>query len=82
MFYARYVGYYLSAYTRFFRLYRQYQGILRRVEQDHSAYTDIAMTPVQKKELDTLELYNATAAAKAAVSKVQRREAARASAAG
>jgi len=59
---------------RFARLYWQYRRILKRVERDTSPYSDAATRPVQDSELEELQLYTATPAARVAVEKVQRRK--------
>lgn len=77
VFYPRYVWETLDRYARFFWMTWQYRGILRRVQREVAAnggYTDIAMTPVRDDELETLEMFTATEAAQAVVSKVRHKQ--------
>lgn len=74
-FYPRHGWKMLSKYARFAVMYWRYSRILRKVERDPAAYTDVAMTPVNASDLDTLELYSATQAAKSAADKQRRRAA-------
>jgi len=55
----------------------RYDRIRRRVEADPAAstYRDQALTPVSDDETGTLEIFNATDSAKAAVEKARRRDA-------
>jgi hypothetical protein len=59
--------------ARFTGLYLRYRGTLRRVLRDTRPCMDAAMTPVQECELDALELFNATEAARSAAAKRRRR---------
>jgi radical SAM superfamily enzyme YgiQ (UPF0313 family) len=59
--------------VRFGALYLRYRLTLRRVLRDPRPYMDTAMTPVQEGELDALELFNATDAARKATAKQRRR---------
>ena len=73
-FYARCAWNEVSKYARFARLYWQYSRALRRVQRDTRPYSDPAMRPVEPAELEQLEIFTASAAARAAVVKVQRRQ--------
>ena len=75
LFHLRYTGEMLSKYARFFWMTWQYRGILKRVvrEARTSSYTDLAMTPVREDELERLDMYTATTAARAAVDRSQKR---------
>jgi radical SAM superfamily enzyme YgiQ (UPF0313 family) len=77
-FYARYAWEILSKHVRFAGMYWQYRRALRRAVSDRGPAVDIAMTPVQQAEFDTLEMYSATRGAKSAVEKRRRHSAARA----
>jgi tRNA A37 methylthiotransferase MiaB len=77
VFYPRYVWEILDKYVRFFWMYRQYKSILRRVERDTEVYSDLALTPVQEGEMDQLEMFTQTTAAKAEVDKAKRKKALR-----
>ena len=77
IFYCRYGWETLSKYTRFLGMIWRYQRIRRRVEKDTSAYTDLALTPMQGNELETLGMFNTTPAAKATVQKALHRQAPR-----
>jgi radical SAM superfamily enzyme YgiQ (UPF0313 family) len=77
-FYPRQAWAFAVKLVRFARLYWQYHRILKRVERDASAYSDVATTPVQDHELEELQLYTATPAARVAAEKIQRRKAAHA----
>ncbi len=59
--------------VRFGALYLRYRRTLQRVLRDPQPYMDAAMTPVQDGELDALELFNATEAARKATAKQRRR---------
>src|SRR5208282_2457117 len=74
-FYARYVGELLSKHARFASLYWQFWRTLRRVEQDSTPYSDVAITPVQDNEFTEMQIYTATPAVKIAVDKLRRRKA-------
>ncbi len=73
VFYCRYGWEIVSKYTRFLGLIWQYRRICRRVEKDNAPYTDLASTPVQVQEMEELQLYTATTAAKATVDRVRQR---------
>ena len=70
-FYSHYISTSISEHLQFFRLYFRFFGILRRVDKDDRSYTDIALNPVRECEFDELELYSASAAARASVDKVR-----------
>jgi len=80
-FYGRYTLDILAKHLRLAAMYWQYRRILKRVEADSGPYTDLAIEPVQKEELDTLELYTTTPAARFALEKLRRKSSARAEAA-
>lgn len=73
-FYTRYAWEILSKHARFAALYWKYRRILKRVVSDSTAYTDLAMTPVQDGEFEQLEMYTATKATKFAVEKLRRHQ--------
>jgi hypothetical protein len=50
----------------------------RRVDKDASPYTDLALTPVQPEDMDALEMFTVTTAAKSTIEKERRKRAARA----
>ncbi|HEX6828210.1 MAG TPA: radical SAM protein [Burkholderiales bacterium] len=76
VFYGRYAWGTVSKYVRFAPLYLRYRLTLGKVMRDNRAYTDVAMAPVQTSDLEELELYRATDAAKAVAGKALRRKAA------
>ena len=65
-FYARYAWETLRKQTRLIVMFIQYHRLYRRAteEEPASATPDIAMEPVRDEELDTLELFSATTAAR------------------
>lgn len=71
IFYWHYFKSSIREHVEYFRLYLGFRRILRRVELDDSVYTDIALQPVQECDFDQLELYSASAAARALVDKVR-----------
>ena len=75
LFHLRYTAEMLIKYARFFWMTWQYRRILKRVvrEARTSSYTDLAMTPVREDELERLDMYTATTAARAAVDRSQKR---------
>ena len=76
VFYARYGAEIVSKLARYGALYWRYRRILARVERTPDTGLDIAMQPAQDGDLDALELFNATAGARAAADKQRRRKAA------
>lgn len=80
-FYLRYMFEILGKYGHLAAMYWQYRRILKGVEADSSPYTDVAIEPVQQDQLDTLELYTTTPAARFALEKLRRKSSARAEAA-
>jgi len=74
VFYPRYAWEIVSKHARLLALALRYERIRRRVEADpaKSAYRDQALTPVTDDETGTLEIFNATDSAKAAVEKSRR----------
>lgn len=77
LFYSRYIWEMLDKYARFFWMTWQYRRIRRRVEQDPTPYTDLALAPVQEDELDKLDMFTATEAARATADKARQRQAGR-----
>ena len=77
VFYPRFAWEIVSKHARLLALAWRYDRIRRRVEADPAAaaYRDQALTPVSDDETGTLEIFNATDSAKAAVEKARRREA-------
>jgi tRNA A37 methylthiotransferase MiaB len=71
IFYCRYVWETLDKYTRFLWMTLRYLRVLRRVERGTSqpGFRDIAMDPVRQSELDELDLFTVTDAARAAANK-------------
>ena len=63
----------LSKHTRFAALYWQYRRTLRRVMRDATPYTDLAMTPPEAAEADSLDLYTATRGGAAEAARLRRR---------
>jgi hypothetical protein len=80
-FYSRYAWDILSKHVRFAGMYSRYRRTLKRVARDTTPYMDVAMTPVQEAEFETLEMFSSTRGAKSVVEKLRRRSAARAEAA-
>ena len=80
LFYPRYAADLASKHWQIGRLIWKFSRIRRRIKRDPEAkrYTDLALTPVALDELDTLEIFTATDAAKSAVTKVRREAASRA----
>jgi radical SAM superfamily enzyme YgiQ (UPF0313 family) len=80
VFYPRYVGEVVVKHVRLARLIWRFGRVRRRLKRDPHArhYTDQALTPVVEAELDALELFTGSDAAKAAVGKARREDAARA----
>jgi hypothetical protein len=81
VFYARYAAETALKAWRYLRLYRAAMRDLRQVLRapDRWTYTDTAIAPAQADELDRLDLYHATSGGEAAVARVRREAAARAS---
>jgi radical SAM superfamily enzyme YgiQ (UPF0313 family) len=80
VFYGRYGAEIVSKIVRYAALYWRYRRILKHVERTPDAEPDVAMQPVKDGDLDALELFNATAGARAAAEKQRRKKAAVASA--
>jgi len=72
VFYFRYVREIVSKHFRFALMYGQYRRILRRALHGSTVSSDVAMTPVQEDEFETLEMYTATPATRIAVEKMRR----------
>ena len=71
-FYSRYAGEIVSKHVRFAIMYWQYRRILRCALRAGADTADVAMTPVNDDEFETLEMYTTTPAAKIAVEKLRR----------
>jgi hypothetical protein len=80
VFYARYGAEIVSKVARYAALYWRYRRILERVRRTPGTEVDVAMQPVQDGDLDALELFTATAGARAVADKQRRRKAALAAA--
>jgi pyruvate-formate lyase-activating enzyme len=79
-FYPRYCWDLVAKHARFARLYLRYRRILARIMRDTSPYTDVALAPAQQSDVQDLELFTATAGARAVQLKLlKRQEVARAS---
>jgi radical SAM superfamily enzyme YgiQ (UPF0313 family) len=76
-FYPRYGWEILSKHVRLAWMYWQFRRILKSVERDCAPRNDLAMTPVQDSEFDTLDMYTATPASRVAVTKQRRHKGAR-----
>jgi hypothetical protein len=76
VFYPRYAWEIVCKHARLLALALRYERIRRRVEADpaKSAYRDQALTPVTDDETGTLEIFNATDSARAAVAKATRQK--------
>jgi len=72
VFYFRYAREICYKHVRFALMYWQYRRILKRALRSTADATDIAMTPVQDDEFQTLEIYTATPAARVAVDRLHR----------
>jgi radical SAM superfamily enzyme YgiQ (UPF0313 family) len=72
-FYPRHVWSMVSKHARFAALYWRYWRTVRRVERDATPYRDAAIAPVQSSDLDALEMFSATPAAKREAEKQRRR---------
>jgi radical SAM superfamily enzyme YgiQ (UPF0313 family) len=70
VYYPKLVWEYISKYSGAYRMHRRYQRILAKVMAESlDGYTDAAITPVDAGEEDSLELFNATDAARQYVEK-------------
>jgi len=63
----------LSKVALFAALYWRYRRTLWRVDRDARPYTDVAMSSTKAEDLDVLELFNVTEAARTATGKQRRR---------
>jgi hypothetical protein len=70
------LGEIVSKHARLLALAPRYERVRRRVVADPtaSAYRDQALTPVSDDETGTLEIFNATDSARAAVQKAKRQK--------
>jgi radical SAM superfamily enzyme YgiQ (UPF0313 family) len=73
VFYPRYAWRLAATYLRLAAMYWQHSRILRRALRDDAQHEDVAMAPVNEHDLEALELFTATPAAKAAADKQRRR---------
>jgi hypothetical protein len=78
-FYPRYAAELASKHLKIGRMIWKLGRIRRQIKRDPQArhYTDLALAPVAVDELDTLEMFTKTEAAKGAVVKARREDAAR-----
>jgi hypothetical protein len=76
VFYPRFVWENVSKYLSLVRLLWTYRRSLKRVMRDNRAYTDVAMTPAGAGDVDELELFITTEAARAAARRQRRKQAA------
>jgi len=76
-FYPAYIGGMLVKYTRVLAMLMQYRHILKQVENEGQACSgeDIAMQAVNNDEIDQLEMYSFTEAARISTDKIRRRQA-------
>jgi hypothetical protein len=79
VFYPRYWGETALKAWRYWSLYRRWRAIHKEVvaAPDRLAYRDIAITPPNEGELDTLDLYHATSGGEAALARKRRDDALR-----
>ena len=75
-FYPGYAWQLVSTYVRLAAMYWQHTRILKRALNEPDLHEDIAMAPVREDDFDSLELFNATQAAKTVVLKQRRQTAA------
>lgn len=82
-FYPRYLGWMVAKQWRGVRLYLRFLQLRHRVKHDPEArnYRDIALTPVAEEESESLDLFSASDAARAAVDRARREATQRAAAA-
>jgi radical SAM superfamily enzyme YgiQ (UPF0313 family) len=80
-FYPRYAWGVASTYVKFGYMYWQHSKMMKRALNTEATEEDVAMTPVQEGDFDTLELFTATAGAKAVVMKQRKKNATMAGAA-
>ena len=73
VFYGRYGWEIVSKYSRFAWTAWQYHRLCQRVEKDNTPYSDLALSRPEGDELDALEIFTATDAAKSAVDKERRK---------
>jgi len=80
VFYPRYFGELAAKHWKMGQMIWRFSRIRQRIKRDPAArqYTDLALTPMGRDELDTLEMFTMTDAAKSAVTKARREDAARA----
>ncbi len=74
LFYARYGFDVLRKHLAVFRLWWRMNQVRKSIKADpqRRAYTDLALTPVAADELDTLEMFNISASAKASAARAKR----------
>ncbi|MDB5867512.1 MAG: radical protein [Betaproteobacteria bacterium] len=68
-FYRRYFWSVAATYVNFARMYRQHSQILKRALRDDAPHEDVAMQPVNEHDIEALELFTHTPAAKAVAEK-------------
>ncbi|MGH7081141.1 MAG: B12-binding domain-containing radical SAM protein [Acetobacteraceae bacterium] len=73
-FYPRYVAELIGKHVRVLRMVLRLAAVRRKIKRnpDRRAYMDIALTPVSDEEMDALEMFTATAAARSAADKARR----------
>ena len=78
-FYPRYGGEIVIKAWRYWSVFRSFKRILKEVlaAPDRWTYTDLAVSPPQDDELETLELYHATSGGEAALARKRRDDAIR-----
>jgi radical SAM family protein len=82
VFYPRYLAEFVAKHIRLAHMIWRFGRIRRRLKRDPNAraYMDQALTPVDETELDALEMFSVTDAAKTAAEKVRKETKARAAA--
>jgi hypothetical protein len=64
----------VAKHLRFAVMFWRYRSILKRVMADDTPYSDIATTPVQLEDVDTLQLYTDTRGSREVVDKFRRKK--------
>jgi hypothetical protein len=80
VFYSRYAAEIVSKSWQYLSVYRQAKQILKQVlaAPDRLTYRDLAITPPEEEEFDSLDLYHATNGGEAALARKRREDALRA----
>jgi hypothetical protein len=80
VFYPRYSWQTFNKLRGYWRIYRQFKAIIRETlgAPDRWSYTDIAIAPPPRDELESMALYHETAGGEAAVARKRRDDAIRA----